>query len=287
MNLIALKNLPTTILGNKKLLLALGLVVILLGGLFLKNYLTPKVDPSAPIIEEELTFDPEGPYVQLLPRNDGNALNLTLKRIARYESLAYELAYTDEEGVSRGVGDKNTWIKIDQSLGEYEQEVLFGTCSKNVCKYDKGVENGSLSLWVRLENHSYRVVANWHLQSPESALGKLVSPDEHLSLTLDPKKHNLALVKFTIIHDLSGAPKISSDKRFVGKVYTVNTPLSKSLPSGEVKLELAEIPPQDAKIAVFSESDNKWNELETKVSGSILTATAPSGGIFAVLALKN
>ena len=77
--------------------------------------------------EVELNFDPEGPYALLSPRRDGNALNLNLRRTASYDQISYELAYSSE-GIDRGVMGK---INTDNKRGEYQQEILFGTCSKN------------------------------------------------------------------------------------------------------------------------------------------------------------
>jgi hypothetical protein len=89
----------------------------------------------------------------LTPRKDGNAMNVNIKRVASYDSISYELAYTSE-GIDRGVvGTINTADKKP----EYDQEVLFGTCSKNVCKYDTGVENGTLVLHIKKGSEAYRM----------------------------------------------------------------------------------------------------------------------------------
>src|SRR3989344_5446731 len=150
-----------TIKANKLTLGLIFLVIfIVVAGFF--GYQKFFVE-TGPIEEVDLTFDAEGPYALLIPRRDGNALILNLKRTATYDSISYELAYTadaDEvvikgkkvdDGESIGSIDRGVVGEIDtkQKKGEYEQEILFGTCSKNVCKYDKGVENGTLTLHIR------------------------------------------------------------------------------------------------------------------------------------------
>ncbi|HCB23019.1 hypothetical protein A3H81_00595 [Candidatus Daviesbacteria bacterium RIFCSPLOWO2_02_FULL_38_18] len=235
------------------------------------------VIPSVPVEEIDLSFDSEGPYALLFPRRDGNALILNLKRTSSYENISYELAYT-AEGVDRGVmGEVNT----KEKKGEYEQEILFGTCSKNVCKYDQGVENGTLVLKIKKGNKLFRMITQWHLQKPDVALGVLSSGDAHLVYKMDAEREALSAVGFTIINDLTGVPKLPAESQVLGKVYSLNAPVAKSLPEGDLSVELAENPPDGAKLFRFDGS--KWQELETKVDGSKLSSKSGGAGIFAVL----
>lgn len=265
------------------ILIVVVILVLILGGLFFKTVILPK-SSTAPTQEVMLNFDPEGPYALLFPRRDGNALVLNIKRTASYQEISYDLTYSDQDGIDRGVSGN---IDTKQSKGEYEQEILFGTCSKNICKYDKGVENGTLNLRIKKDNVIYKMIVEWHLQQPDLALGKLISGDSHFSYKIDPKSPELVLVKYTIISDLTGAPKLPEGKEVLGKVYAVNPPAAKNLTLGEVTIELASKPSSDAKIFTYQESENKWLELETKIVASSLTAKAPSGGIFAVLTSKK
>jgi len=271
------------------------LAVILIGGFSftLKTFFN-----NQQVVEEvDLAFDPEGPYALLFPRNDGNALVLNLKRTASYDLISYELAYTslpesgsvsgDGEGGSGSI-DRGVVGNIDtkDKKGEYEQEILFGTCSKNVCKYDKGVQNGTLTLHIKKGNKAYRVITQWHLQKPDVALGILTSGDNHLVYTVSDKK-SLANVGYSIVNDLTGAPKLPNEKQVLGKVYGLNVPMAKSLPTGNVTVELAENPPADAKVFRFNDSTSAWEELDTKIDGSKLTTSSNGAGIFAVLVPKK
>lgn len=254
--------------------------------------------------ELDLIFDAEGPYALLYPRRDGNALVLNLKRTGSYDSISYELAYTSEaeeiaveggklkknpederELESLGVIDRGAKGTIDtkDKKGEYEQEILFGTCSKNVCKYDKGVENGTLTLHIKKGNKAYRMVTLWHLQKPDVALGVLTSGDGHLVYKVDAEREQLSNIGFTIINDLTGVPKLPSGRSVSGKVYSLNAPIAKDVPGGNVSLELAENPPEGAKFFRFNESKGEWQELDTKIEGSKLSAKADGAGIFVVL----
>lgn len=286
-------------------ILVIAITALLIGGVsFLQKI---NSDKNANAGEVDLPFEAEGPYAVLSPRRDGNALILRLKRTASYDSIAYELAYTsqaDETAISGGgrildEGESGSFensgsidrgvvgtIDISSKKGEYEQEILFGTCSKNVCKYDKGVENGTLTLRIKKSNKAYRMVTQWHLQKPDVALGSLTSGDGHLIYKLDKERQELASIGFTIVNDLTGVPKLPSGKAVFGKVYSLNVPIAKSLPGGSIIFELADNPPSGAKLVRYNESQNKWVDLDAKLEGSKFTGKADSGGIFAVLVSK-
>lgn len=298
-----MEKLKQLLLAHKvTVILAIALAALLFGGaVFLQKINSAN---NANVEEVDLFFDAEGPYAILSPRRDGNALILNLKRTAFYDSITYELAYTsqaDETAISGAgkildEGDSSNAGSIDRGVvgtidtkekkGEYEQEILFGTCSKNVCKYDKGVENGTLTLRIKKDDKAYRMVTQWHLQKPDVALGSLTSGDGHLIYKLDKERQELASIGFTIANDLTGVPKLPSGKIVFGKVYSLNVPIAKSLPAGLVVLESAENPPPGAKLVRYDEGQNKWVEIDVKPEGSKFTGKADSGGIFAVLVSK-
>ncbi len=284
-------------------LLILGLVV--LGGLGWFGIQKFSSKSSTPVTEVDLSFDAEGPYAILSPRRDGNAVILNLKRTASYDAISYELAYTsradetimkgnkiseDGEGSSStGLIDRGVVGNIDtkEKKGEYEQEILFGTCSKNVCKYDKGVENGTLTLHIKKGNKAYKMVTQWHLQKPDIALGILTSSDGHLNYKVNATREELSNAGFSIINDLTGVPKLPSSKQVLGKVYSLNLPIAKDLKKGQVTLELAENPSADTNLYRFNNSTSEWQLLDAKIEGSKLSAKADGAGIFTVLVSKK
>lgn len=272
------------LIGNKiTVTLIIVVVIFLVGGYLVYSKFINNPQSTLALEEVDLPFDSEGPYALLYPRRDGNALVLNIKRTASYDSISYELAYTSE-GIDRGVMGT---INVGEKKGEYEQEILFGTCSKNVCKYDKDVENGTLTLHIKNDRQAFRMITQWHLQKPDIALGVLTSGDGHLAYKINSNSGDLALIKYSIINDLSGAPKLPGDKMVLGKVYGMNAPVAKSLPAGSVSIELAENPTDGSKIARFDDVKNSWVEYETKIDGSKLTASADAGGIFTVLTPKK
>lgn len=283
-----------------KTTLILAGMIIFLGILGFFGYQKFASQNNIPTEEVDLAFEAEGPYALLSPRRDGNALVLNLKRTASYDVISYELAYTSKADESKVAGTKilddgdnqskagsidrgvQGTIDTKDKKGEYEQEILFGTCSKNVCKYDKGVENGTLTLRIRKGSKAYRMITQWHLQKPDVALGVLSSGDGHLIYKVEADKTALANVGFSIINDLTGVPKLPVGREVSGKVYALNVPIAKELSAGQVSLELAEAL-KDGKLFRYNFSKSEWQELDTKVEESKFSARSSGAGIFAVL----
>lgn len=297
--------LPNKILGILKLhkttiaLVSVILILVFSGFFIFQKFIASKDDTISQ--ELEMAFDPEGPYALLIPRRDGNATILNLKRTSSYSEISYELAYVSKpdaiatksanlsDGENLGGVDRGVVGTVDtkQKKGEYEQEILFGTCSKNVCKYDTGVENGTLTLHIKKGKKVYKMNTQWYLQKPDIALGILTSGDGHFTYKLNASREELALIGFTMINDLTGVPKLLDKREVFGKAYALNIPIARQLASGEVTMETLESPPSDAKISRYDAASNKWVEYETTISGSKLTSSADGAGIFAILVSKN
>ena len=288
------------------------LVLIILGlGFGIYKFITRPM-PELPIQEVDLPFDPEGSYAILEPRRDGNAANLIMKRVGGYEQFSYQLVYSSllseienfaaeggEGTVDRAAGDLNSFINLE-GKSEYQQEILFGTCSQGFtsgtahCVFDQGVENGTLTLRMQKPvkrgdkvRTVYKMMVTWHLQKPDVALGKITSVDAHFMYETKATGSELSNVAYTLVSDLTAAPKLPSDKSVLGKVYAFNVPTAKTFPKGDVTIELIDNPPADAKIARFVEKDNSWQVLETQADGAKLKASAEGAGIFTVLIDKK
>lgn len=270
------------------LVLILVLIAVVVGIFFTGQKIISNAKQEPVLEEVDLAFDAEGPYAILSPRRDGNALILNIFRVSSYEAISYDLTY-QSEGIDRGVhGD----INAKERKSEYSQEVLFGTCSQGFtsgsahCVFDKNVENGTLVLKIKNpgENRLYRMVTTWHLQRPDIALGEITSGDGHFVYKTDASREELSNIGWTIVNDLTGAPKLSSGRQISGKVYALNTPLAKEFPGGSLKIELIDVPGGESKIAWFDESKNSWDELDTKIESNKLSAKVSTSGIFAVLA---
>lgn len=292
--------------SNKLNAVLVIVLLVILGGIGFAAAKFLQVNPDdLPIEEVDLSFDPEGPYAILEPRRDGNAINLNIYRTSSYTSINYELAYqsagsTADEGiglVDRGVQGT---IEAKDKKSEYRQEILFGTCSKGDtsstlhCVFDKNVENGTLILKIKKPYQKgdktqlvYKMVTGWHLQKPDVALGIITSADNHFQYKTSALEDELSIIGFSMVNDLTGAPKLPQGKKVLGKVYAMNLPTAKAFPKGSLTIELIENPPAQAQIGRYNEAANSWDMLETKIEGSKLNAEAPGAGIFAVFVNAN
>lgn len=131
------------------------------------------------------------------------------------------------------------------------------------------------------------MVTGWHLQRPDVSLGLITSTDNHFQYRTTASEDELSLVGFTMVNDLTGAPKLPQGKSVLGKVYTMNLPTAKAFPAGDLTIELIDSAPQGAQIGRYNEAANSWDMLETKIEGSKLMAPAPGAGIFAVFVNSN
>ena len=285
--------------------LIVAILTLLIGGFFLfQKFIASK--NVIPLQEVDLPFDPEGPYALLVPRRDGHALILNITRVSSYDGISYELAYQSKVSDIKNFNAKNSSVGEDTGSGginrgvqgsldtknkknEYQQEILFGTCSQGYssggshCVFDNGVENGTLTLKIQKGTILYKSIIAWHLQAPDVALGVITSGDNHFTYKTTVLRQDLANIGWSIVNDLSGVPKLPEGKTVLGKVYAFNVPTAKSVPKGDVTIELGDNPSKDAQIARYNDSKNSWEMLDTKIDGNKLTASADSNGIFAVL----
>lgn len=305
-------NKTSFLLRNKvNMVLTVVIAVLILGMIGGIYWWLNRVPTNLPVEEIDLSFQADGPYALLLPRRDGNALNLNIFRVSAYEGISYELAYqasaseivnSDAEGaeetdkIDRGVqGTLNT----DSKQSEYDQEILFGTCSKGDtmstlhCVFDKDVENGTLMLKIQKPYERgdkstivYKMTTTWHFQKPDVALGKITSGDSHFNYLTTAPPSELATTGYTIVNDLTAAPKLPDGKDFFGKVYGLNVPTARSLSAGDVSIETLDNPPANAKLAVYQDQTSNWEILETKIESNKLSAPGKGAGIYAVLVDK-
>lgn len=69
-------------------------------------------------------------------RRDRKALQITFSNLSKVSSFSYELTYFGS-GIDQGVFGSVT----PQGENSTYRELLFGTCSHNVCRYHSGIQN--------------------------------------------------------------------------------------------------------------------------------------------------
>ena len=159
----------------KKNITIIGLVVLFLaliigGFFFVKAKSQPAQDDQDQVQDGKTVEVPlaDRPYVSLTPRADGKEFTLNISKIKDTDTIEYELVYLSQ-GLSRGVVGS-----IDvEGQSSIERDLLLGTCSKSVCKYDEGVEEGTLTLRFRGDVGSRKFTSDFHLQQNEKELSSM------------------------------------------------------------------------------------------------------------------
>jgi len=79
-------------------------------------------------------------------RSDRHALIIYFSNLQNAESISYMLIYKTN-GQDEGAGGS-----VKPSEGSASRELLFGTCSKNVCRYHTNLSNMSLEVKAQLKS---------------------------------------------------------------------------------------------------------------------------------------
>lgn len=132
---------------NKQIYIIVGILVALLIGGFgvWKLVLSNPSQDAVEEEEEEIVLPPvdDSVEVKLVARDDKRAVILTVSNIPDdTTSIEYELSYNTAAGLPKGAIGKIR-LKNESSI---EREILLGTCSRNVCRYDEGVTEVELVL---------------------------------------------------------------------------------------------------------------------------------------------
>ena len=216
------------------------------------------------------------PYVTLTPRADGREITLSVTGIVGAKSLEYELVYlAGDPGnqLQRGVvGSVDLGGKTD-----YEKDLLLGTCSRGVCKYDENVTEGTLTLTFRGEDGSVQEYQSiFHLQRGKEGKEGLTSGDGNFEFA----SQNLPSSTFYLTCSTVGLFQMPTGKVIAGPYGIFTAGSSKA--SGELALKLSK-PSENAQIMFWD--GKKWNELESTVSpddSSVSASTALIGAFVVV-----
>lgn len=234
-----------------------GLIVLAGGAFFiLKNKEKPEVVPTPKVNNQVIeTSIGERPFVSLTPRADGRELTLEISRIKNAETIEYELTYLAGD-LSRGVIGTIT----PQGDTMVSRKLLLGSCSKNMCKYDENVEQGTLTLKFRAADGVRKFTSDFHLQN---GVKELSLNDGSFKLESLATLNSYYITMSTI-----GLP---GDVKFVELgPYGIFTSGS-SLISG-AKVSFADFPGTDyPRPTIFYWTGGEWEGLETETTKLLST----------------
>lgn len=144
---------------DKKIIIGIVAVLVLLlglgGFLYFKSQSSNTEESSeeemSETIAKKVTSDEIG--LTLTPAQNNQVIMMEITKLDGIESLDYEVTYDaleNGETVQRGA------IGTVELNGEstIERKIDLGTCSKNVCKYDKGVESVKFILRINYADGS-------------------------------------------------------------------------------------------------------------------------------------
>ena len=255
-------------MGRKiKLIAAITLCLV---GCSCRSRSQPAPSPTPPPSQVELqplTF--EAPFVALYPREDGNALILRIDRVAQYQTIEAKVRYQTAEGKSQG------FLKTLRPEGEdfIEGEGIFGTCSKGVCRYDEGVEGGSVELIFKdREGKESLWKSDFKLYEAGSE-EELGSADGKLALVL-PESNVL------VIHSLFGLPGGKIDV-YQGYGHAVFPPFGQV--EGEATFKFFDLPDGFEKLKIASWDGEEWQDGEVVADQDELTISGKFFGNFVVV----
>jgi len=156
---------------NKKLVYgAIALLLVLALGFVVAS--RSKEEPVQEVKKERTTKvfsidelpEDERPIVVLSSRPDGKELTLKIQNIdSAIKAIEYELVYLTED-VQRGVIGT---IELQEGEDSVSRDLLLGTCSKGVCRYDEGVTGGTLTATFRNEK-TYKFVKDFQLEKEKN-----------------------------------------------------------------------------------------------------------------------
>lgn len=249
------------------------LIIIILSWLFWPSKKTAAPTATTKKMEEiNKIAVKDRPFVTLAPREDGKEVTLTIDRVKNATKVEYEMEYQAESLIQGVFGT----IDLEKDNLPVVKKGLFGTCSKNVCRYDEGVSGGSLVL--RLEGGKIAVLkTEFNLQQMFDREGVFTSKDA--KATLDVGKTGLPNGTYLIISGTMGLPSTITGTVIAGP-YAFLT-------SGNPVLK-------NATITIQSKDDLTgaklmfWNgktltELKSTVADGKISAPATGLGIFVVV----
>ncbi|MCX6817176.1 MAG: hypothetical protein NTZ93_04900 [Candidatus Beckwithbacteria bacterium] len=213
------------------------------------------------------------PFVTLTPNAAGNEVTLGVDQVKNATKVEYELEYQTSTLIQGAFGD----IDFSQTKLPVAKQLLFGSCSKNVCKYDEGVTGGSLTLTFSGGDKNYVLKTDFNLQQMFDRQGIFTSKD--VKATLDVGKTGLPNATFLIISGTMGLPAEISGEVVAGP-YAFLAATSPALKSATLTIKSKE----DLTGAKLMLWDGKtWSELKSALTDGQISAPVTGLGTFVVV----
>ena len=258
---------------NKNLSIAVVVGLVLLVAVVAFFFLRPKEEANQEVepaekTRLEITDVPleEQPFLVLNPIGGGQKIEMEISNFGQVESVEYELTYLSE-GFSRGaIGS----VKID-SEKVIEKELLLGSCSSGTCKYDKDVEGGSLTLRIKDDEGTKKLVSGWQLYQNEEVL---VSADKVFEITSSSFETGTFIVASTL-----GLPGPVEEGEVIAGPYGIFGNLS-----NPKNLGVSFVPDRElTDPTILAWDGEQWEELESEPEGGAIVAKTNTLGVYILI----
>ena len=208
------------------------------------------------------------PFFFFAPRSDGRAIQISISGISEGTKIDYEITYKTGAGLEQGIGGP---VALEPGQTFYTREHIFGTCSKNVCTYDKGVENGKWSATITQGNKFFELSGGWRLQNPGTKSASIGLPDK-FDLSLETGTLTKSL--FLITSENSSLPKkLPEGIKAVFGPFTIASSEQVSLKK-PAKVSFNTEKTTNFQILQISTGQTDWKPLETTFDSAGKSATA-------------
>lgn len=241
------------------------LLLIVLAVYIFSRSKTSQQSPSVSQTVQEVVDIPleQRPYLELIPRQDGKEITLKLTKYTTSSKVEYELSY-ESQGIPRGVIGESV---LDTST--LTKDLLLGTCSRNVCRYDEGVSSGEVVLKFRQAEKVKKFNSQFLLQQSDK---ELKSPDNKFYLKGKFSK------TFYIVAPTIGLPEVVAGQIVEGP-YGIFTSGASSLKDSRIIFAGQ----SDAALQVFNWTGSSWIELTCKVTDDGIEANVDKIGTFVLV----
>jgi len=251
------------------------LLLVIFGWLFWpgKKSETPTPTTTKKLEEINKIALADRPFVTLTPRADGKEVTVTIDRVENADSVEYEMEYQAAEliqGVFGTINFKDEPLPVEKSL-------LFGSCSKDKCRYDEGVTGGSLTMRFDGGKEAYALKSEFNLQNMFDREGVFTSKDSRA--TLNVGRTGLPNNTFVVITGTMGLPADVDGEVLVGP-YSFLAATSPTLKSAQLSIQSKD----DLIGAKLMFWDGKTlTDLKAEIAGGKISAPVTGLGTFVVV----
>jgi len=260
---------------NLKFIVPGAILLIILAWMFWpsKKTKTETQAPTKKLEEINKVAIADRPYVTLTPRADGKEVTMTIDRVKNADSVEYEMEYQAAEliqGVFGTISFKDEPLPVEKSL-------LFGSCSKDKCRYDEGVTGGSLTMRFDGGKEAYALKSEFNLQQQFDRDGVYTSKDSRATLTVG--KTGLPNNTFVLISGTMGLPA-DVDGEVLAGPYSFLAASSPTLKNATLTIQSKD-DLTGAKLMFWN--DKSLTDLKAEIAGGKISAPVTGLGTFLVV----